>query len=84
MILPAAPRTAAIPCRQCFQAAAILGVLLVAAHLAAARTEEMEQHSLVGDPRFRDPDAGDFRFKSGSAAPKFRIQPIDLRNVGLR
>jgi hypothetical protein len=39
---------------------------------------------LTGDPRFRNPDTGDFRFKSGSPAPKLGIQPIDLRKVGLR
>ena len=55
-----------------------------AKHLAEARAEGRELQSLVGDPRFRDPDAGDFRFKSGSPAPKLGIQPIDLRKVGLR
>jgi hypothetical protein len=44
----------------------------------------MEQHSLVGDPRFRDPDRGDLRFKPGSPATKLGIQPLDLRRVGLR
>ena len=54
------------------------------AHLSVARAEGMEQHSLVGDPRFRNPAQGDFRFKRGSPAPKLGIEPIDLRRVGLR
>lgn len=54
------------------------------AHLAEARKEGAELHSLVGDPLFRDPDKGDFRFKPGSPAPKLGIEPIDLRKVGLR
>jgi hypothetical protein len=54
------------------------------AHLAAARAEAVEQKSLVGDPLFRDPGKGDFRFKAGSPAKKLGIEPIDLRKVGLR
>ena len=54
------------------------------AHLAAARAEGMEQNSRVGDPRFRNPEQGDFRFKTGSPAPQLGIEPIDLRRVGLR
>ena len=54
------------------------------AHLNEARAEGMEQHSGVGDPRFRNPEQGDFRFKTGSPAPKLGIEPIDLRHVGLR
>ena len=53
-------------------------------HLATARAEGAETHSLVADPTFRNPDAGDFRFKSGSPASTLGIQPIDLRKVGLR
>ena len=54
------------------------------AHFTAARAEGVEQNSVFGDPLFRDPERGDFRFKPGSAAPKLGIQPIDLRKVGLR
>lgn len=54
------------------------------AHLTAARREGREQHSLFADPRFRNPNEGDFRFRRGSPAPKLGIQPIDLRTVGLR
>ena len=55
-----------------------------AAHFTAARAEGVEKKSVVGDPLFRDPENGDFRFKAGSPAPKLGIQPIDLRRVGLR
>jgi hypothetical protein len=54
------------------------------AHLSAARAEGQEAHSLIGDPLFRRPDKGDFRFESGSPAPKLGIEPIDLRKAGLR
>jgi len=53
-------------------------------HLTAARAEGAEQHSRVGDPLFRDPEQGDFRFQPGSAAPKLGIEPVDLRHAGLR
>ena len=53
-------------------------------YLSSAQTEGAERHSKVGNPLFRDPDRGDFRFKPGSPAPKLGIQPIDLRRVGLR
>jgi hypothetical protein len=52
-------------------------------HLAEARKEGAELHSRVGDPLFRDPDKGDFRFKRGSPAPALGIEPIDLRDAGL-
>ena len=54
------------------------------AHLAAARAEGVEQHSLIAEPRFRNPEGGDFRFQSGSPTAKLGIEPIDLRRVGLR
>jgi hypothetical protein len=53
-------------------------------HLALARAEGAEEHSVAGDPRFRDPAKGDCRFRANSAAPGLRIQPVDLRTVGLR
>lgn len=53
-------------------------------HFGKARGEGVEQNSIVGAPRFRDPENGDFRFKKGSAATKLDIEPIDLRKVGLR
>jgi hypothetical protein len=54
------------------------------AHLAAARAEGQEQNSRFGDPRFLNPDAGDFRFAPDSAAPALGIEPLDLRHAGLR
>jgi hypothetical protein len=54
------------------------------AHFAAARAEGQEQNSRFADPRFINPDAGDFRFHRDSPAPALGIEPIDLRKVGLR
>ncbi|MSU49591.1 MAG: hypothetical protein EXS37_10970 [Opitutus sp.] len=54
------------------------------AHFAAARAESQERHSRFADPRFIDPNAGDFRFHPDSPAPALGIEPIDLRKVGLR
>ena len=54
------------------------------AHFAAARAEGQEGNSQFADPRFIDPDAGDFRFGDGSPAPDLGIEPLDLRQVGLR
>jgi parallel beta-helix repeat protein len=53
-------------------------------HLAAARANGREAQSVVADPQFLDPDAGDFRFAPGSPAPALGIAPLDLRHVGLR
>ena len=55
-----------------------------AAYLSKARGKGREEHSVVGEPLFRDPEKGDFRFKRGSPAAKLGIQPIDLRKAGLR
>ncbi len=55
-----------------------------AAHFAAARAEGREHASRFADPRFMDPEAGDFRFAPGSPAAALGIEPIDLRAVGLR
>ena len=54
------------------------------AHFAAARAEGQEKHSRFADPRFVNPDAGDFRFAPDSPAPELGIEPLDLRRVGLR
>ncbi len=53
-------------------------------HFSVARAEGAEANSLVGDPLFRNPEAGDFRFNSGSPAARLGIQPLDLRKAGLR
>jgi hypothetical protein len=53
-----------------------------AAHLAAAQAEGMEAHSRVGNPQFRNPESGDFRFQAGSPAPKMGIVAVDMRSIG--
>ncbi|MES2696512.1 MAG: right-handed parallel beta-helix repeat-containing protein [Verrucomicrobiota bacterium] len=54
------------------------------AHFAAARAEGQEKNARFADPRFVDPEAGDFRFLPDSPAPAMGIEPVDLRRVGLR
>lgn len=54
------------------------------AHFATARAEGQEKNSRFADPRFVNPDAGDFRFQPDSPAPALGIEPLDLRQVGLR
>jgi len=41
-----------------------------------------DQHSLVTDPKFEDPEHGNFRLKQDSPASQLGIHAIDLRNVG--
>jgi hypothetical protein len=43
-----------------------------------------DAHSLVADPRFADPESGDFRLPSDSPAFQVGFQPIDLGKVGPR
>ncbi len=54
------------------------------AHLTSAKAEGMERDSKIADPLFVDPDKGDCRFRPGSPAPGMGIEPVDLRQVGLR
>jgi hypothetical protein len=54
------------------------------AYLSKARAQGREEHSLVAEPLFRNPEQGDFRFKHGSPAEKLGIEPLDLRKAGLR
>ena len=42
-----------------------------------------DEHSIVADPLFVDPEAGDFRLKADSPALALGFQPIDLSEVGL-
>lgn len=48
------------------------------------RAKRMDCHSLVADPLFTDPDAGDFTLKAGSPAGKIGFRPVDLSSVGPR
>jgi parallel beta-helix repeat protein len=48
------------------------------------RKKGQDQHSLIDDPAFADPEHGDFRLEPGSAAPKIGFQPIDVSRVGPR
>ncbi len=43
-----------------------------------------DNHSLIADPLFVDPQNGDFTLKSGSPAGKIGFQPIDVRPIGPR
>jgi hypothetical protein len=43
-----------------------------------------DQHSLIADPRFRDPDKGDFRLLPGSPADRIGFISPDLTGVGPR
>ena len=54
------------------------------AMLDKQRQDGVDNHSLAVDPRFADPENGDFRLKPDSPARKLGIRSIDLSNVGLR
>lgn len=41
-----------------------------------------DQHSLISDPRFADPDRGDFTLEPGSPASQVGFVPIDMSAVG--
>jgi parallel beta-helix repeat protein len=43
-----------------------------------------DANSIIGDPMFTDPQAGDFTLKGGSPASKIGFQPIDVTRVGPR
>ncbi len=51
------------------------------AYLAKQRAEANEQHSIQADPRFRDPAAGDFRFRDGSPAAAMGIEGVHIAEV---
>lgn len=48
------------------------------------RARGQDTHSRIADPRFVNPEKGDFSFKPGSPALALGFKPIDLRNVGPR
>ena len=41
-----------------------------------------DEHSLIADPLFADPEHGDFSLKPGSPADKIGFQPIDVSQIG--
>jgi len=41
-----------------------------------------DQHSIVADPLFENPQQGDFRLKSGSPAMQVGFQPFDYNQAG--
>jgi len=47
------------------------------------QAEGQDTHSIVADPKFVDPEAGDFRLQPDSPALALGFQPIDLSEVGL-
>ncbi len=50
---------------------------------AAWQSEGNDRGSLVADPLFKNPAAGDFSLRAGSPASKIGFKPIDLSNTGL-
>jgi hypothetical protein len=55
-----------------------------AAFLAAKREEGIDAHSVAVDPRFADPERGDFTLRPESPAFALGFQPLDLSRVGPR
>ncbi|OGV68834.1 MAG: hypothetical protein A3K19_01755 [Lentisphaerae bacterium RIFOXYB12_FULL_65_16] len=51
--------------------------------LAAWQAKGYDQHSVIADPLFVDPQHGDFRFRPGSPALTLGFQPIDISQAGL-
>lgn len=45
-------------------------------------TRKQDEHSIIADPLFVDPEHDDFRLKPGSPASKIGFQPFDLDNFG--
>jgi len=42
----------------------------------------LDQHSLVTDPKFEDPEHGNFSLKKDSPAPQLGVHSIDLQSIG--
>ncbi len=53
-------------------------------HFEEHRPHGVDVHSESADPKFVDPDAGDFGFRDGSPAPDLGIQPLDASAAGLQ
>jgi hypothetical protein len=52
--------------------------------LAQWRREGYDEHSLVADPMFVDPEHDDYRLKSESPSLKLGFRPIDASQIGPR
>ncbi len=52
--------------------------------LAAWRARGADRDSIVDDPRFRDPDSGDFTVTGESVVRRIGFRPFDLSDVGPR
>jgi parallel beta-helix repeat protein len=48
------------------------------------RRKGMDRHSLYADPRFVNPENGDFQLRDASPAGKIGFRPLDLSSVGKR
>jgi len=48
------------------------------------RAKGLDLHSVIADPKFVDPQGGDFRLKPDSPALKLGFQPIDTSRAGLQ
>ena len=53
-------------------------------YLDAQRKHGVEANSVATDPLFIDPKNGDFRFREDSPAPKLCIEPLVLKDAGVR
>ncbi|MEA5127280.1 MAG: right-handed parallel beta-helix repeat-containing protein [Proteiniphilum sp.] len=47
------------------------------------KTTGKDQHSVIADPLFRNPDQFDFRFKSNSNIDKIKFRPFDYTKAGV-
>jgi hypothetical protein len=52
--------------------------------LAQWRKRGHDVHSVVADPRFRDPDKGDFSFADDSVVKRVGFVPFDVSQAGPR
>jgi hypothetical protein len=46
------------------------------------KAKGQDQHSVIADPLFENPEKGDFRAKTGSPASQIDFKPIDMSGVG--
>ncbi len=52
-------------------------------HLKQERQYGIEQHSIAADPKFVDPENGDFTLEPDSPVLKLGFEPIDMSMIGL-